>query len=92
VSVVFVTGIAGTMPLDVLFRFARSAQRTARMNIEHRQVGASSLGGRFITNGQISDVTVNDLTIVVPEPGQIWILIAGVALLRVLAWRRAVAF
>ena len=35
-------------------------------------VGASTLGPRLITNGAITDVTISDATIAVPEPAQLW--------------------
>ncbi len=55
-------------------------------------VGASALGSRLITNGDITDVMITDPTIMVPEPGRLWSLAAGLALLRILASRRAVSF
>jgi len=51
-------------------------------------VSASPLGPRLITNGDITNVTINDSTILLPEPDPFLLLIAGAVLLWVFAVRR----
>jgi hypothetical protein len=87
--VVGITTLPGDTSVDVASYLADAAN--ADPTLDAMGVGASSLGSRFITNGEISDVSIGDPTISLPEPDGFWQLVAGVGLLWLLVSRRTIA-
>ncbi len=59
----------------------------ADASLDAMGVGGSVLGQGLITNGQVTNVTINDSTLVVPEPSGFAPLMTGIWLLRILASR-----
>ena len=84
--VVGITTFAGDTGADIALWLADIANADSALMA--LGVGASPLGSRFITNGDITSATINDPGILLPEPDPFLQLIAGAALLWVLAVRR----
>ncbi len=87
--VIGITTLPGDTSADVASYLADAIN--ADPSLAAMGVGASSLGSRLIVNGQITDVTIGDPTISLPEPMGLWQLVAGAALLQLLASRRGVS-
>jgi len=84
--VVVSTALPGDTSGDVASYLADAVNADA--SLDALGIGASSLGPRFITNGEITNITIIDPTISLPEPTGVWQLIAGVGLLQLFASRR----
>jgi hypothetical protein len=87
--IIAIPTFSGDTSADVAWWLADGAN--ADGSLAGMGVGASAVGPRFITNGEVTDVTIDDATVqLLPEPSALSQLVAGAGLLAFLASRQRV--